>query len=261
MRVFNDEENNRVEFLDERYYQQEGNYYPSVTTVLDSYPKGERFMQWLKDVGNEADNIVTRAAEQGTNVHNACELILKGHEVSFKNYTLDEWKMILRFIDFCETYNPQIEAIEHNLVSPQIGVGGTIDIVCKINGERWLIDNKTSAAIYDNHYVQIATYTAMWNAAYPHQRIDRIACLHLKALTQGPDKAGKKIQGKGWKLDEPDESPAELYEIFKHVFALWKRIHPHQKPMNLVLPATAKLKIKKEEVKKEKPKVEKFAWA
>lgn len=252
VKVFTDNENNRVEFLDQRFYKDtEGNYFPSVTTVLDAYPKGKRFEQWLKDVGNEADDIVDRAATQGSNVHDAVERLLKGENIDFINYTMDEWKMILRFYEFHETHKPIIEAIEYNMVSKLVGCGGTIDMVCKINGERWLLDTKTAGDIYDNHFVQIATYAVMWNEAFPDQRIERIGCLHLRARTKGPSRDGKNIQGGGWKIEEPVESPAELYEIFKHVKALWHRLNPNGRPLNLVMPKSIKLS----EPVKEKPKV------
>lgn len=251
-------ENNRVEFLDQRFYADtDGNYYPSVTTVLEAYPKGKRFEQWLKDVGNEAEDIVERAAQQGTNVHNAVERMLKGDTIYFIDYTLDEWKMILKYHEFYTEYKPTVEAVEHNIVSKTIGVGGTLDLVCNINGERWLIDLKTSGAIYDNHFVQLATYAVMWNEAYPTERIDRIGCLHLRALTRGASRDGKNIQGAGWKIEEPKESPAELYEIFKHVKVLWHRLNPDGKPQNIVLPAKLSLDIieKKEDKKVVKEKI------
>lgn len=242
IKVFSDKENNRVEFLDERYYQgPDGVHYPSVTTVLDAYPKGKYLEQWLKDVGNEADEIVQRAATQGSNVHNAVELLLKGENVRWIDYTMDEWKMILRFVEFFESHKPTVEAIEYNLVSKLVGCGGTIDLVCIINGERWLLDTKTAGDIYDNHFVQVATYAVMWNESHPDQRIERIGCLHLRARTKGPSRDGKNMQGQGWKIEEPAESPAELYEIFKHVKALWHRLNPNGKPANLVLPASLKL--------------------
>ncbi len=253
LKVFNDTENSRVEFLDQRFYKNtDGNYYPSVTTILDAYPKGKRFEQWLKDMGNEADDVVERAATQGSNVHEAVEKLLKGHVVEWKDYTLEEWKMILRFQDFFTSNEMLLVAVEVNLLSESIGVGGTIDIVCKINGERWLIDTKTSGDIYDNHYVQLATYAMMWNEAYPNERIDRIGCLHLRARTKGPSRDGKTMQGAGWKIDEPSESPAELFEVFKHVKALWHRLNPHERPLNLVLPAKVELEFINIDKKKEK---------
>lgn len=243
MKIFNDSIRQRVEFLDERFYQLGENYYPSVTTILEAYPKGKRFEQWLKDVGNSADDIVERAANQGSNVHNAIEKLVNGEEIQWQDYTLDEWKMILKFQDFFTQVAPEVIGAEITLVSEKIGVGGTIDLVCMIKGERWLIDTKTSGDIYDNHYVQLATYAVMWNEANPDQRIERIGALHLRAKTRGPSRDGKNIQGEGWKIEEPTESPAELFEVFKHVKALWHRLHPNDKPMNMVLPSIIKLPV------------------
>lgn len=245
MKIFNDSIRNRVEFLDERFYQMGDNYYPSVTTILEAYPKGKRFEQWLKDVGNSADDIVERAANQGSNVHIAIEKLVNGEEIQWHDYTLDEWKMILKFQDFFNQVGPEVIGAEITLVSEKIGVGGTIDLVCMIKGERWLIDTKTSGDIYDNHFVQLATYAVMWNEANPDMRIERIGALHLRAKTRGPSRDGKNIQGEGWKIEEPTESPAELFEVFKHVKALWHRLHPNDKPMNMVLPSLIKLPVSK----------------
>ncbi len=238
LKVFSDKENRRVEFLDQRFYiDNDGNYYPSVTTILEAYPKGARFEQWLKDMGNEADQVVERAAIQGTNVHAAVEILLKGGTVEWLQYTLDEWKMILRFREFFSQVSPVLVAIEYNLISGTIGTGGTIDMVCTIGGERWLIDTKTSGDIYDNHYIQLAVYAAMWNEIHPEIPIQRIGCLHLRSRTKGASRDGKVIHGAGWKLDEPAESPAELFEIFRHVQVLWHRLNPNARPMNQVLPS------------------------
>jgi hypothetical protein len=52
-------------------------YYPSITHVLQAYPKGKHFEDWLKKVGNSAEWIVKKAAEEGTKVHEMIEDILK----------------------------------------------------------------------------------------------------------------------------------------------------------------------------------------
>jgi hypothetical protein len=256
MKVFADEQ--RITIEDERFYQTEGgDYLPSVTTILDCYPKGKRFEQWLKDVGNAADDIIERAGNDGTAVHDGIDVLLSGKELKHEAYTVHQWKMILKFVDFFMTFKPLIIAREIKIVSSKIGAGGTIDFICMINGERWLIDHKTSASIYDNHFVQVATYAAMWNDQHPDQKIQRIGVLHLKATTKGPDKTGKRIQGAGWKLEEPEDSISELYEVFKHVKALYHRINPNDRPVHLTLPGMIQLDAKAYEepkpVEKRKP--------
>lgn len=240
MKIFADE--HRITIEDERFYRTpEGGYLPSVTTILDYYPKGKRFEQWLKDNGNSADDIVKRAADDGSAVHDAIDILLHGKELTHASYTTEQWKLILRFVEFYEAVKPEIIAREAKVISVHIGAGGTLDLVCMIDGERWLIDHKTSGYVYDNHFVQLGAYAAMWNDQYPDQKIQRVGILHLKATTKGPDNSGKKIQGAGWKIEEPEDSVAELYEVFKHVKALYHRLNPNDRPIHLVLPGKIQL--------------------
>ena len=73
----------QVTMPDSRYYRRNGNYYPSVTHVLSSYPKGKYFEDWLKKVGYSAEWIVKKAAEEGTLVHEMIEDWLNGKEITF----------------------------------------------------------------------------------------------------------------------------------------------------------------------------------
>jgi len=42
----------KIQILDERFYTlDKETYYPSVTTILNAYPKGHYFNEWLKDNG------------------------------------------------------------------------------------------------------------------------------------------------------------------------------------------------------------------
>ena len=61
-----DTESKRVNILDNRFYSRNGNYYPSVTNILQFIPKNKYFENWLKDVGHNADIIARKAAEEGT---------------------------------------------------------------------------------------------------------------------------------------------------------------------------------------------------
>ncbi len=238
---------NMVTFLDERFYlsnKQKDVYYPSVTTVLDAYPKGHGFTKWLKQVGFNADVIVERAGEVGSHVHDAIDRYLNKEELVWLAddetlYTFEEWNMICKFVEFWKEHKPELIAHEYNVVSDNIKLGGTIDLVCKINGETWLIDYKTSNAIYPSHHLQIGAYATMWNEiCKPDSEniIQKYGIFWLKALTRGPDKTGKKIQGEGWILKEPDMSYVEAFEYYENVRRLWDLEHPNAKPKFLTLP-------------------------
>ena len=74
----------QINFLDQRFYKTEtGEYYPSVTSILNFYPKNGFFHAWLKDVGHNSDIIARKAADEGTQVHNAIESFLEGKEIKW----------------------------------------------------------------------------------------------------------------------------------------------------------------------------------
>ena len=49
------EDHKQITLPDSRYYRRNGEFYPSVTYVLQAYPKGKHFEDWLKKVGYSAD--------------------------------------------------------------------------------------------------------------------------------------------------------------------------------------------------------------
>lgn len=247
MKIVHDPKHQQINFLDERFYTSgNGIYYPSVTTILDVYPKGQGFHNWLKSFGIQSEEIVKKAAQQGTNVHNAIDRYLNGEKLQWSdneqsNYSLEEWLMILKFEEFWKLTTPKILAHELSLVSEELEFGGTIDLVCSIKNplgkpEIWLIDHKTSNSIHTSHELQLAAYATMWNLLNPKYKIERTGILHLKAGTRGYDSKGEKIQGKGWQIKEFDRSYHEAYEVFKHVHAIWKEENPTYKPKNKIYP-------------------------
>lgn len=250
MKTFHDKESNQINVLDERFYlshKLKDTYYPSVTTVLNAFPKGHGYIEWLKQVGFNAETIVQKAGEQGSKIHDAIDQFLKGSELRWADdegnhyYTLEEWGMICKFMDFWNTHEPELIQGELECVSDELQLGGTIDLICKIEGELWLIDFKSSNYIYKSHYLQISAYAEMWNEKFP-EKIQRTGILHLKGLTKGADKTGKKIQGKGWQLKEEGRSQEELFKIFRATHYLWKEENPNYRPKNLEYPDRFKLK-------------------
>src|SRR6056300_1493106 len=155
----------QITFLDRRVYKkEEGVYYPSVTTVLQYMPKNKFFDNWLKDVGHNADLIMKKAADEGTAVHNAMEDLIAGKEIVWMDdygnakYNLTVWKMILKVAEFLQTYKPEIIAVEEFTFSDKHKYAGTADLVCKIDGEMWLIDLKTSNNLHRSYDLQLSAY-------------------------------------------------------------------------------------------------------
>lgn len=257
--IFHNEKAQQINVLDSRYYTNDGTkFYPSVTTILDVYPKGFGFNQWLRDVGSNAEQIADRAAETGSRVHKACEMLNNGVELAWidengkSEYTVEEWKMILRYSDFFKSSGAEIVANEANFCNSDLGYGGTLDLVVNIGGNRWLIDIKTSNYLHTSHELQVAAYATLWNAAHAPlakpddtNTIDQTAILWLKAATKTEKTDHEKgiYQGAGWQLKTFDRHYSEAYKIFQHTHAIWKEENPNYKPANLIYPDRINLQI------------------
>lgn len=246
-RIFHTPDLNRVEFLDDRFYQYGEEYFPSVTTVLDVWPKGFGFNQWLKDVGNNAGQIVERAGKDGTIVHEAVEALLLGLPVKWANdkgaamYTRQQWEMIGRAYEFISNPEIKILATETQVYSERWKVAGTVDLVAMIDGQIWLIDFKTSNALHTTHELQLAAYATFWNELCQKNgadafKVSQTGILWLKALTRGPAKG--KIQGKGWQLKTFDRAFEKAFKLFEHTKAIWDEENPDPRPANLIMPDT-----------------------
>ena len=120
------DDHKQITLPDSRYYRRNGEFYPSVTYVLGSYPKGKHFEDWLKKVGYSADWIKKKAAEEGTAVHELIERYFEGKELNYLNADgypkMDPlvWQMFLRFVDFWETYKPTLIETEVHLFSDEL---------------------------------------------------------------------------------------------------------------------------------------------
>ena len=236
-----DMESKRVNILDNRYYTRNNKYYPSVTSILQYMPKGKFFENWLKDVGHNADVIARKAADEGTQVHDAIERYLQGEKISLINeegyskYNLDVWKMILKFHEFWTVYKPTLIESEIHLFSDQYVYAGTCDLIVEIDKELWLLDIKTSNSLHTSYDLQLAAYAQAWNEIY-EEKIKRIGILWLKSSKRGENKKGEKIQGKGWEIYEPERSIEENLKLFSYIYELYKLDHPDSKPSSEQLP-------------------------
>ena len=225
----------RVNILDTRYYVRDDKYYPSVTSILQYFPKNKFFETWLKDVGHNADIIARKAADEGTQVHDAIERYLLGEKISwmddngYSKYSLEIWKMILKFHDFWSTYKPTLIESEIHLFSDKYMYAGTCDLVIEMDGVKWLLDIKTSNSLYVSHDLQLSAYAQAWNELY-EEKIDKIGIIWLKSSKRGEDKKSGKIQGKGWEIYEPERAIEDNLKLFEYIHELYKLEHPNVKP-------------------------------
>jgi hypothetical protein len=223
----------QITLPDSRYYVRNGKYYPSVTYVLQFYPKGSHFEDWLKKVGYSSEYIVKKSNEDGTAVHELIEDYLNGKTLYFLNehknpqFSPEVWQMFLRFVEFWETYNPTLIETETHLFSDEIKIAGTCDLVCEIDGELWIIDFKTSNNLHTAYELQTAIYAKCYEECFG-KKINRVGILWLKSSKRKFSK--EKMTGRGWELVESNRSIEENIEIFKSVKNIFDIENPTHKP-------------------------------
>lgn len=235
----------QVNILDQRFYKRNNKYYPSVSTILQFYPKGRHFEDWLKSNGYNSDIIAAKAAAEGTQVHNAIEKFINGEEIIWieenghVNYNLDVWKMILRFTEFWNREKPELVATEYHLFSDKYEYAGTADLIVRLRDKLWLLDIKTSNSLHTSYDLQLAAYTKAWNETHDEPITDT-GIVWLKAATRGEDKKGEKIQGAGWQLKIIGDIDKN-FEMFTKVYDIYKLENPDDAPYSQSLPTSVKL--------------------
>jgi hypothetical protein len=234
----------QVNVLDNRFYRRDTKYYPSVTSILNYFPKNQFFHSWLKDVGHNSDIIANKAAGEGTQVHNAVEAFLNGEEITWIDdygnvkYNLDVWKMILRFADFWNTHKPELVTAEYHLFSDVHEYAGTADLVVRFMDNLWLLDLKTSNSLHTSYDLQLAAYATAWNETHS-EKITHTGILWVKANTRSEGKGGK-IQGKGWELKIVSDIENN-FKMFKNIQEIYKLENPNHKPHTEILPTSVKI--------------------
>jgi len=154
-----------------RFYETEnGDAYPSITTVLSQRDK-KGLMEWRKRVGEEvANHIGRKAANRGTAVHNMVEDYLNNvneetltekHKKNFLPWCMfNEFKPILNNINNIHTQEAQ-------LFSEKYTVAGRVDCIAEYEGELSVIDFKTASGEKKedwiiNYFIQGTAYAEMY---------------------------------------------------------------------------------------------------
>lgn len=238
----------QLTMLDARFYYADGNFYPSVTTILEAYPKDAAYFKWIKEVGTDADAIRDEAGRRGSVVHELTERYDNGEEVSLLNmdgnlqFKMSEWAMFERYVDFVTRFKPDYVMNEQNFVSARLGFAGTIDRLAWLDGKMSLIDIKTSNNIHDSYWLQLAAYAELVHDM-TNFRIEQYTILHLNAKTRTTGTKGA-VQGIGWQLLKKDGSEARHdYDLFKVTYQLWEAQNKDAKPRQVSYRTTYKKEI------------------
>ena len=156
------------------YETPEGNFYPSITTVL-SIRKKEGLFEWRKKVGNEVANYVAgKAARRGTKVHQMCEDYLNNMYTNFPDKFNEHKKDFLPWCLFGQLREKVLHNIDNiytqeaGLYSNKYKIAGRVDCISEYKGVPSVIDFKTSTKERndewnENYYIQGSAYAEMFH--------------------------------------------------------------------------------------------------
>lgn len=134
--------------------------YPSVTEVLNVISK-PHLDAWRKKVGtgvaNKASNTATAL---GTRVHSVCNALSRGADISHED---DKVRLMAEaYGQFLDENVDEVLSTEQSLISPVLGVGGTLDAYVRLkDGSHAIVDIKTSKGFNPDMGLQLAAYSFM----------------------------------------------------------------------------------------------------
>ena len=155
------------------YETPDGNFYPSITTVLSVRNKKGLF-EWRKRVGNDVANYVARkAATRGTHVHHMCEDYLNNTHIDYPEKWKEHEKKFLPYALFKQLRKSVIQKIDNihaqecGLYSDKYKIAGRVDCIAEYDGVLSIIDFKTSTSerkdsYNENYYIQASAYAEMF---------------------------------------------------------------------------------------------------
>lgn len=183
-----------------RQYHVNGKRVGGVTTILGELDKGEYLKNWFCEQGgiemrdrivatlrkstcaaaDMADSIAGfapnkkaartvsgKAADIGTIAHWFCECHVRGDQFDVNKFPRDLREPAIcafdKFREFWDSGGWQLVDAEVELVHDPLRYGGTLDLIAQDRQMKlWLLDLKTSKAIYDEYPWQLAAYEQLW---------------------------------------------------------------------------------------------------
>lgn len=226
----------QVTTVDERWYVRDMTdpetglpkyeFVPSVTWICEHYPKGVAFYKWLASKGwDEAESIKTAAGDKGSRVHYAIRDLIEGKTVAIdakyksnsdgdeSELSFEEYDCLMSFAQWHKDAKPKYLACEFNVWGD--GYAGTVDLLCEIDGKKYLVDFKTSQYIWPSHELQVSAY----KHAGEFEPELNLAILQV----------GYRLNKKRYKFTEIEDN----YQEFLAAKTIWakeqKGVQPHQK--------------------------------
>lgn len=145
--------------------------YPSITGILGCLSKDFLIAWAAKKCAEIALDDPTLTVDEVYRLHRQRDVIAAGdrgkgvHNIAPKIITRQPFDLEAKYIGYIDgvrkyqqEHSPIQIFTEKTVISHTFGIGGTCDGGLEVNGERWLIDYKTSSSVYKAHKVQLQFY-------------------------------------------------------------------------------------------------------
>jgi hypothetical protein len=215
-------------------------YVPSVTWICEYYPKGIAFFKWLAQKGwDEAEALKIAAGDKGSKIHQAITKLIAGETIKMdgkllnndngleEEIKLEEYEAILTFVAWFKKANPKIVSSEIVVWNDKENYAGTVDILCKIGADDYLIDIKTGQNIWPSYELQLSAYKHAIEDTNGDNPNYKLAILQL----------GYNRNKDGYKFTELEDQ----YPLFLAAKQIWAKENKDKQPAQKDLPVSIKL--------------------
>jgi ATP-dependent exoDNAse (exonuclease V) beta subunit len=155
-----------------RYYvlEDKEEAYPSITSVI-SHVNRKKWADWQQKVGlQEANRVRNHSTRRGTKFHSVAEIYLQNGDYKSME-EMNDPLIQLMFAAARPHFDSRLSNIvcqEQMMASSKIGVAGTVDLICDVDGELSIVDFKTAKAEkpeewLEDYFVQLSAYWAMFS--------------------------------------------------------------------------------------------------
>lgn len=142
----------RLDVDDNHYYYGDGDYYLSVTQVLNiGGPFPENLREWLRNTdAEESRKIFEARGQRGSQLHDALDRLMKHEEIELKEFpTQYEKDAITTFIRMMRFLSPNKFETEQVVADPKLKLAGTLDF-------KGIVDDwKLEALLNPSKYLEI----------------------------------------------------------------------------------------------------------
>lgn len=229
------------------WYKIDGRRATGVTTVLSNTVPKPALLNWAPKVVAEwvADNLDDvadmrswdrndivkelkgkpweqrdAAANRGTEVHGLAERLVKGDEVEVPDELAGHVNAYVKFLD---EWQPKPVLVESVVASRKWTIAGTLDLVADLpNGERALMDLKTSRGVYPETALQCAGYR--WCEVYLDEQGDEQSLADLGITTSYV----VHVRADGYDV-RPLDTGEQVWKVFTHL--VWLSRHMSESQM------------------------------